>query len=151
MRVKTTVVCLPVTDLQRSLGFYRAFLERDDAKADGDTIVLELPNLSLFLMQRDGFEAYSRKAGRTALLPGADAPAIVSCAVETREDVDRALERAQGHGGSRARPGLGRLHRIRDRSGRTPVGNRLSAPGMTAAPARGGAARASTERRAWTR
>ena len=60
MRVKTTVVCLPVTDLQRSLGFYRAFLERDDAKADGDTIVLELPNLSLFLMQRDGFEAYSR-------------------------------------------------------------------------------------------
>lgn len=102
MRVKTTVVCLPVTDLQRSLGFYRAFLERDDAKADGDTIVLELPNLSLFLMQRDGFEAYSRKAGRTALLPGADAPAIISCAVETREDVDRALERAQGHGGSHA-------------------------------------------------
>ncbi|WP_215399176.1 VOC family protein [Rheinheimera oceanensis] len=37
---------------------------------------------------------------RLALLPGASAPAIISCAIETKQEVDLALERAKEFGGA---------------------------------------------------
>lgn len=70
-----------------------------DAQLDTDMVSLELPNLSLFLMSKASYESYSRKANRNALLPGASAPVILSCAVESKVDVDDAVEKAPDFGG----------------------------------------------------
>src|SRR6478672_9778808 len=59
-------------------------------------IALELPNLSLFLMSKESYESYTTKAKRSALMPGTAAPAIISCAIETKQDVDQALAKAEG-------------------------------------------------------
>ena len=104
MKVKTTVLCLPVSDLRKTLHFYKGVFGFGDAAIDGDMIALELPNLSLFLMTKESYESYTRKAKRDALMPGASAPAVVSCAVETRDDVDRALAEAEPYGGASAGP-----------------------------------------------
>jgi len=67
-------------------------------------IALELPNLSLFLMEKESYESYSKKANRVALMPGASAPAVMSCAVETKEDVNQALAKSGECGGSSPGP-----------------------------------------------
>lgn len=67
-------------------------------------IVLELPNLSLFLMTRESYESYTKKANRDALMPGSSAPAVISCVVETKEDVDQALGQAEVCGGANTGP-----------------------------------------------
>ena len=100
MKIRTTILCLPITDLQRTLDFYREVFGFGDARIDGGMIALELPNLSLFLMERESYESYSRKANRDALMPGASAPAVMSCAVETKEDVDQALAKSATCGGT---------------------------------------------------
>lgn len=99
MKIKTTVLCLPVTDLQKTLGFYQEVFGFSDAQTEDGILALELPNLSLFLMEKESYESYTKKANRAALLPGASAPAVISCAVETNRDVDRAIEKAKQHGG----------------------------------------------------
>jgi|SRR5690606_14144920 len=104
MKIKTTVICLPVTDLQKTLDFYKGIFGFGDAQIDGDMVALELPNLSLFFMTKDSYESYTRKANREALMPGASAPAVLSCAVETKEDVDQAIGQAGGYGGSSPGP-----------------------------------------------
>lgn len=104
MKIKGTVLCLPVTDLQQTLDFYKEVFGFRDAQIDGDMIALELPNLSLFLMTKDSYEAYTKKANRDALMPGASAPAIVSCAVETEADVKQALGKTELYGGASAGP-----------------------------------------------
>jgi predicted lactoylglutathione lyase len=104
MRIKTTVLCLPVTDLEKTLGFYRGVFGFGDAEIDGDMIALELPNLSLFLMTKESYESYTKKANRDALMPGVSAPAVMSCAVETKEDVNRALGKSEVCGGASAGP-----------------------------------------------
>lgn len=104
MKLKTTVLCLPVTDLQKTLGFYQGVFGFSDAQIEEGILALELPNMSLFLMKKERYESYTKKANRAALMPGASAPAVISCAVETNQDVDRALEKAKEHGG--AAPGV---------------------------------------------
>jgi predicted lactoylglutathione lyase len=99
MKIKTTVLCLPVTELEKTLGFYKGVFGFSDAKIEEGIIALEFPNLSIFLMEKASYESYSAKAGRAALLPGDSAPVIISCAVETKQDVDSALERALEFGG----------------------------------------------------
>src|SRR3990167_9499564 len=99
MKIKTTVLCLPVTELEKTLGFYKGVFGFSDAKIEEGIIALEFPNLSIFIMEKGSYQSYSAKAGRAALLPGDSAPAIISCAVETKQDVDRALERALEFGG----------------------------------------------------
>lgn len=100
MKIKTTVLCLPVADLQKTLNFYQEIFGFSDARIEEGILSLELPNLSLFLMEKIGYESYTKKANRAALMPGASAPAVISCAVETKQDVDRALERAKQYGGT---------------------------------------------------
>lgn len=100
MKIRTTVVCLPVRNLERTLAFYRNALGFSDANSDEGMIVLELPNLSLFLMEKDAFEAYSKKAGRAAQFPNEGAGAVISCAMETREEVDTVLENVPRYGGT---------------------------------------------------
>ncbi len=99
MKIKTTVLCLPVTEPEKTLVFYQGVFGFSDAKIEEGIIALEFPNLSVFLMEKTSYESYSIKAGRAALLPGNSAPAIISCAVETKQDVDHALEQAVKSGG----------------------------------------------------
>ena len=98
--IRTTVLCLPVSDLDSSLAFYRNVFGYRDAAIEDGIIALELPNLSLFLMGKAAFETYSRKAGRGAQLPGADTGVILSCAMETAESVDAMMKAAPTRGGS---------------------------------------------------
>lgn len=100
IRIRTTVLCLPISDPNRSLAFYRNVFGYRDAVFEDGIIALELPNLSLFLMERVAFETYSRKAGRGAQLPDADTGVIISCAMETGEAVDAMRKAASTHGGS---------------------------------------------------
>ena len=104
MKVRTTVLCLPVTNLHKSLDFYREVFELRDAQVDGDMIALELPDLSLFLMSKESYESYTKNANRGALMPGSSAPAVISCALETREDVDQVLGKVEAWGGTSPRP-----------------------------------------------
>ena len=104
MKIRATVLCLPVTDLQKTLDFYKGVFGFSDAQIDGDMLALELPSLSLFLITKESYESYTKKANRRALMPGVSAPAVMSCAVETKEDVDQALGRTAVHGGTSAGP-----------------------------------------------
>ncbi|MFC4728402.1 VOC family protein [Coralloluteibacterium thermophilus] len=104
MKVRTTVLCLPVADLHKTLDFYRGTFGLCDAQIDGGMVALEIPNLSLFLMTKGSYESYTKKANRDALMPGSSAPAVISCAVETKEDVDQALRKAEVCGGASAGP-----------------------------------------------
>jgi len=100
MKIRTTVVCLPVRNLYRTLVFYKDALGFSEATIDEGIIVLELPNLSLFLMGKDAFEAYSKKAGRIAQFPNVGAGMVISCAMQTKEAVDTILENVPKHGGT---------------------------------------------------
>ncbi|MEX1135732.1 MAG: VOC family protein [Balneolales bacterium] len=100
MKIRTTVVCLPVHDLDKTLAFYQNVLGFSDLQADEGMISLELPNLSLFLMEKDAFEIYSKKAGRGAQFPDDNAGTVISCAMESKEGVDTILENAPKYNGS---------------------------------------------------
>jgi len=100
MRIKTTVVCLPVRNIETTLQFYKNGLGFADAAIEEGMIILELPNLSLFLMDKAAFETYTRKAGRGAYLPADQAGVVISCAMESKEEVDRILQIVPGHGGT---------------------------------------------------
>ena len=67
MKVRTTVLCLPVADADKTLGFYQSVFGFSEAQIEDDMIALEFPNLSLFLMGKSAFEEYSLKAKRPAL------------------------------------------------------------------------------------
>jgi len=100
MKIRTTIVCLPVHNLERTLAFYKNVLGFSDAAVDEGMITLELPNLSLFLMEKEAFETYSKKAGRVAQFPNGGAGMVISCAMETKEEVDTILENVRGYGGA---------------------------------------------------
>lgn len=104
MKIKTTVLCLPVANLDRTLLFYQDVFGIPDAQIEDEMIALELPNLSLFLMSKESYESYTTKATRNALMPGISAPAIISCAIETKQDVDQALAKAEGFEGAATTP-----------------------------------------------
>ena len=104
MQPATVVVSLPVTDLDRSLRFYRDGLDLPTAGIDEDIIAFELPNLSLFLIETGEYARYIDRAGLAA--PSAPTPAacVISCAIGTRAEVDDILARAAAAGGSTAQP-----------------------------------------------
>ncbi|WP_143197369.1 VOC family protein [Chitinophaga niabensis] len=86
--------------MDKTLAFYQnAFLISDIQIEDG-IIMLEFPKLSLFLMKKDAFEAYSKKAGRGAQFPNGNSGMIISCAMTSREEIDTILENATDYGGS---------------------------------------------------
>ena len=104
MKIKTTILCLPVSNLEKTLDFYKVVFGMTGARIEEGMITLELPNLSLFLMGKKEYETYSKKAHRDALMPGISAPAVLSCALEVKEEVDEALVKAEAHGGASAGP-----------------------------------------------
>jgi predicted lactoylglutathione lyase len=100
MKIRTTILCLPVRDLEKTFAFYKNALGFSDAQIDEGIIALELPNLSLFLMEKNVFETYSKKAGREAQFPNSYAGLAISCAMETKEEVDAILESVPKYGGA---------------------------------------------------
>ncbi|RSM87440.1 glyoxalase [Kibdelosporangium aridum] len=104
MRPATVIVSLPVTDLDRSLRFYRDGLRLPAPDVDENIIAFELPNLSLFLIEHSEYTTYTSRAG----IPSPNAPAagacIFSCAIGSKEEVDDILVRAEAAGGSVFRP-----------------------------------------------
>lgn len=100
MNIRTTIVCLPVQNLDKTLTFYKNIFGLPDIQVEEGMIAIELPNLSLFLMEMNVFETYSRKAGRGVQFPKNNIGAIISCALMSKEDVDTALENAPNSGGA---------------------------------------------------
>jgi len=100
MNIRTTIVCLPIRNLDKTLAFYKDALGFSDIQIDEGIITLELPNLSLFLMEKNAFEAYSRKAGRGAQFPNDNAGMVISCAMESKEELDTILENVPKCGGT---------------------------------------------------
>ncbi|WP_327635971.1 VOC family protein [Kribbella sp. NBC_00482] len=100
MKPATTVVSMPVTDLERTLRFCRDGLGLETAGIDGPMILIELPNLSLFLIERQEYAMYAGRGG----MPDAGGPApgacIISCAIGSKEEVDETVARAKLAGGS---------------------------------------------------
>lgn len=95
-----TVVCLPVRTLDTSLDFYRSVFDLPELSADDGIIAVELPGLSLFLIDEQVFDEYAGKAGRSAAYPGVGAGVILSCAIASREELDTMLVAADAHGGT---------------------------------------------------
>ncbi len=100
MKIRTTVVCLPVRNIEKTLEFYKVALNFSNAAIEEGIIVIEIPNLSLFLMEKNIFETYSKKAGREAQFPNEKAGLVISCAMESKESIDTVLESVPKHGGS---------------------------------------------------
>lgn len=100
MKIRAIVLCYPVQDLDKTLTFYQNIFGLPDIQIAEGIIAVELPQLSLFLMEKSAFEAYSLKTGRGAALPGENAGSIISCALTTKEEVDTALENTTKYGGT---------------------------------------------------
>jgi predicted lactoylglutathione lyase len=100
MRIRTTVVCLPIRSAAATAAFYKNALRFADLQPEDGMVTLELPNLSLFLMEQEAFETYSRKAARRAQLPNDKAGIVLSCAMESKPEVDAILRNVPKHGGS---------------------------------------------------
>ncbi|CAM00751.1 hypothetical protein A8924_1826 [Saccharopolyspora erythraea NRRL 2338] len=104
MKPKTTIVSLPVADLDRSLRFYRDGLGLRTDGIDEGIILFELPNLSLFLIGRDEFAKYAGRADVAPHDPSAAAGCIITCAIGSQQEVDDTLARAAAAGGSAPQP-----------------------------------------------
>jgi uncharacterized protein len=100
VEIRTTVLCLLIQNLDKTLEFYRDALGFSDAQADEGIIALELPNLSLFLIEKSVFESYSKKAGRGAQFPNENVGTVISCAMKSQEEIDSVLENVPNHGGT---------------------------------------------------
>lgn len=99
MQPTAVVVCLPVSDLDRSLRFYRDGLALSTPGIDEYMIAFELPNLSLFLIESSQYQTYLDRAGvaRPAIVSGA---CVLSCAIAAKGQVDEIVSHAQDAGGS---------------------------------------------------
>ena len=91
---------MPIQNLDKTRAFYENVFGLSDIQVEEEMITLELPNLSLFLMETNAFETYSRKAGRGVQFPKDSAGTIISCALTAKEEVDTALENAPNYGGT---------------------------------------------------
>jgi uncharacterized protein len=98
------VVSLPVSDLGRSLRFYRDGLGIAPSDMDDTIVAFELPNLSLFLIEQGEYATYIERAGMPAHPAPSPGTCIFSCAIGTTEEVDDVLNRAAAAGGSAPRP-----------------------------------------------
>ncbi|MFC7621254.1 VOC family protein [Microlunatus sp. GCM10028923] len=100
MKPATIIVALPVTDLDRTLRFYREGLGVETSDIDGGMIVIELPNLSLFLMDVREYAAYTDRIGPHVVAAPTPGACMFSCAIGTRGEVDETLAGAERAGGS---------------------------------------------------
>lgn len=99
-----TVIALAVEDLNRALAFYQDGLDMTTPGIDDGIITLELPNLSLFLIERVRFETYTSDAQVTPHRAHDSVECIVSCALTTKDEVDDVLKRVAAAGGTVPHP-----------------------------------------------
>ena len=99
-KILGTVISLPVRDLEASADFYSNVFDIPDLQPDGGIITVELPGLSLFLIEETRFAWYSGKTGRGVGYPDTRVGVILSCAVASREEMDSTLETVARYGGS---------------------------------------------------
>lgn len=104
MKPKTVVTSLAVKDLKKSLAFYRNGLGIDTPGMDQGIITLEISNLSLFLIEKAEFEKYSKAGGADAHISQTSVECILSCAFETKEEIDEILGKVEKYGGSIPNP-----------------------------------------------
>lgn len=104
MRPKTVVVSVPVANPERTLRFYRDGLGFETPGIDEGIILIELPNLSLFLTESEQYAKYARYGGVTDAGNPSPAACIFSCAIGSKEEVDQAIEQAVRAGGSAPGP-----------------------------------------------
>ncbi|WP_328503117.1 VOC family protein [Streptomyces sp. NBC_00457] len=100
MKPKTVVLSLPVADLERALRFYRDGLGLSAAAEDEGAVLFELPNLSLFLIEREEYATYTDRAGVATPDAAVAGACVISCAIGSRAEVDDILARATAAGGS---------------------------------------------------
>jgi predicted lactoylglutathione lyase len=104
-KILGTVVCLPVRDLDASRAFYAEVFDLPDLSVEEGMITVELPNLSLFLIEEAAFESYSRKTGRGVNYPTSSSDVILSCAIASQKGLDDILYAAADNGGTVATRG----------------------------------------------
>ena len=104
MKPRTMVVSVPVTDLERTLRFYRVGLGFETPGIDEGVILIELPNLSLFLMEAREYARYADYGGVADAGTPCPGACIFSCALGSKEEVDQAINQAVQAGGAAPGP-----------------------------------------------
>lgn len=100
MKIRTTVLCLPIKNSERTKLFYEHVFGLKELDNEEGIVTIELPHLSLFLMEQAAFEEYSKRARRLSYFPTNQVGAFISCALDSQEDVDLALQNAPLYGGT---------------------------------------------------
>ncbi len=98
MKPKTIVISLPVASVDKSLEFYKTVLGMEISSVEDKIITIELPNLSLFLIERNEFEAYSSVANIKALQSSNQSELIISCAFQTKKEIIAVQSRLEESG-----------------------------------------------------
>lgn len=104
MKPTTVVVSVPVTDLERTLRFYRDGLGVEATGPDEGIITVELPNLSLFLIEQGEYARYVDRVDITDRGKPAPGAFIFSCAIGSEDEVRRTVEQAGRAGGTISDP-----------------------------------------------
>jgi uncharacterized protein len=96
MTLSTVLASVPVSDVCLTRDFYRDVLGVSVADPADGIVVVELPHLSVFLIDRAEFERYAHRAGASEMPK--TSPYIFSCAFTERDDVDTTIARAAEFG-----------------------------------------------------
>jgi predicted lactoylglutathione lyase len=104
MKPNTVVVSVPVTDLERTLRFYRDGLGLETPGIDDGIVLIELPNLSLFLIESQEYVKYAGYGGVADAGNPRPGACIFSCAIGSKDEVDQTIDQAVRAGGSAPGP-----------------------------------------------
>lgn len=104
MKCEGVVLSLAVSDVERSLTFYRDGLGIACTQPLPGIIAVDLPGMTLFLSGAQIFTRYAREAGRTPALPVPSTCSFISAAIGTTDEVDKLLVLAAEAGGSSFEP-----------------------------------------------
>lgn len=99
MKIKHTVLSLPVEDLQRSQAFYHDAMGFQVSEIEDEMVTIEITGLSLYLIDKGEYLKYCERANMKPFLSQGDSAHLITCAVEDKKTLDNALERAVEHGG----------------------------------------------------
>lgn len=106
MKPKSVVTCLPTENLDRALDFYRGCFRLEGLVVEEGMIVIELGNLSLFIMGREPYEQYTSKIGLQAGFAQDGLQVLHSCAIDKASTIEHIFSTSEQFGGSVAQPML---------------------------------------------
>ncbi|HEX8902069.1 VOC family protein [Vitreimonas sp.] len=102
MPAAISCVTVPVDDLQKSVGFYKA-LGLTPEESDEDSAAFDLDGVYLVLLQRGEFGVYVESVGHGAAGKGSS-ETILSYFTDSRGDVDALLAKAKAAGAGAVTP-----------------------------------------------